>query len=181
MNETQTSWTKARQHFFDEWALMTFYERFEQVVALILANVIAVVVVMSLFQLIRALVVLLASEAFDLLDHAVFQNLFGMIMTLLIAMEFKHSIIRVALRRDSIIQVKTVVLIALIALARKFVILDTATTEAAQIAALAVALLALGGVYWLLCERDDRRVGRAAERGPIETSFATEEKNRHEL
>ncbi|OOO01939.1 MAG: hypothetical protein USCGTAYLOR_01839 [Chromatiales bacterium USCg_Taylor] len=27
---------------------------------------------------------------------------------------------------------------------------------------------------------DDRRVGRAAERGPIETSFATEEKNRHE-
>ncbi len=102
-------------------------------------------------------------------------------MTLLIAMEFKHSIIRVALRRDRIIQVKTVVLIALIALSRKFVILDTATTEAAQIAALAVALLALGGVYWLLCERDDRRVGRAAERGPIETSFATEEKNRHEL
>lgn len=48
-----------------------------------------------------------------------------MIMTLLIAMEFKHSIVRVALRRDSIIQVKTVVLIALIALSRKFVILDS--------------------------------------------------------
>jgi hypothetical protein len=47
-----------------------------------------------------------------------------MIMTLLIAMEFKHSIVRVALRRDSIIQVKTVILIGLIALARKFVILD---------------------------------------------------------
>jgi hypothetical protein len=46
-----------------------------------------------------------------------------MIMTLLIAMEFKHSIVRVALRRD-IIQVKTVVLIAVIALSRKFVILD---------------------------------------------------------
>ena len=39
-------------------------------------------------------------------------------------MEFKHSIVRVALRRDSIIQVKTVILIGLIALARKFVILD---------------------------------------------------------
>lgn len=49
--------------------------------------------------------------------------MFGMIMTLLIAMEFKHSIVRVALRRDSIIQVKTVILIGLIALARKFVIL----------------------------------------------------------
>ncbi|VTN31772.1 Predicted membrane protein [Klebsiella pneumoniae] len=48
-------------------------------------------------------------------------------MTLLIAMEFKHSIVRVALRRDSIIQVKTVILIGLIALARKFVILDPET------------------------------------------------------
>jgi len=69
-------------------------------------------------------------------------------------MEFKHSILRVALRRDSIIQVKTVVLIALIAVSRKFLILDTATTEATKIAALAAALLALGGVYWVLRERD---------------------------
>lgn len=38
----------------------------------------------------------------------VFQSVFGMIMTLLIAMEFKHSIVRVAQRRDSIIRVKTV-------------------------------------------------------------------------
>ncbi len=48
------------------------------------------------------------------------------------------------------------VLIALIAVSRKFVILDTATTEATKIAALAVALLALGGVYWVLRERDER-------------------------
>jgi uncharacterized membrane protein (DUF373 family) len=79
-----------------------------------------------------------------------------MIMTLLIAMEFKHSIVRVALRRSSIIQVKTVVLIALIALSRKFVILDSSVTAASTIAALAGATLVLGLVYWLLRERDDR-------------------------
>jgi uncharacterized membrane protein (DUF373 family) len=94
--------------------------------------------------------------ALDPLDHEVFQTLFGMIMTLLIAMEFKHSIIRVALRRESIIQVKTVILIALLALSRKFVILDTSSTGAATIAALAAATLVLGIVYWLLRERDDR-------------------------
>jgi uncharacterized membrane protein (DUF373 family) len=186
MNDTQKSWANARQRFFDEWAVMTFYERFQEVVALILANVIAVIVVISLFQLIRAVVVLLAGDAFRLLDHAVFQNLFGMIMTLLIAMEFKHSIIRVALRQDSIIQVKTVVLIALIALSRKFVILDAATTEATKIFALAVALLALGGVYWLLRERDDALVEQPAKLGPTEetraqqNSFMTKGKNRHE-
>ena len=40
-----------------------------------------------------------AARGEDPLDHGVFQALFGAMMTLLIAMEFKHSIIRVALRR----------------------------------------------------------------------------------
>lgn len=79
-----------------------------------------------------------------------------MVMTLLIAMEFKHSIVRVAMRHGSIVQVKTVVLIALLALSRKFVILDTAATGPAQVGALAFATLVLGIVYWLLRERDDR-------------------------
>jgi uncharacterized membrane protein (DUF373 family) len=49
-----------------------------------------------------------------------------------------------------------VVLIALIALSRKFVILDSSATAASTIAALAGATLVLGVVYWLLRERDDR-------------------------
>jgi uncharacterized membrane protein (DUF373 family) len=145
---------------FDEtrryWSIMTFYERFEQIVAFVLSLVIAVVIVIALLQLILKVLPLLIGGALDPLDHRVFQALFGMIMTLLIAMEFKHSIIRVALRRESIIQVKTVVLVALLALSRKFVILDVVATGAATIAALAGATLVLGIVYWLLRERDDR-------------------------
>ena len=109
----------------DQLAIMSFYERFEQVVALVLSAVIAVIIMVSLFQLISIVFTLLVLDAFNPLDHKVFQSVFGMIMTLLIAMEFKHSIVRVALRRDSIIQVKTVVLIAVIALSRKFVILNS--------------------------------------------------------
>ena len=141
--------------FRDQWAVMSFYERFEQVVVLVLSAVIAVIIVVSLIQLISIVFSLLIIEAFNPLDHKVFQSVFGMIMTLLIAMEFKHSIVRVALRRDSIIQVKTVILIALIALARKFVILDPEASPG-KVAALAGATLALGITYWLLRERDDR-------------------------
>ncbi len=136
----------------DQLAIMSFYERFEQVVALVLS---AVIIMVSLFQLISIVFTLLVLDAFNPLDHKVFQSVFGMIMTLLIAMEFKHSIVRVALRRDSIIQVKTVVLIALIALSRKFVILDSDASPA-KIAALASATLALGATYWLLRKRGDR-------------------------
>lgn len=149
----------------DQWAIMSFYERFEQVIALVLSAVIAVIIVVSLLQLTSIVFTLLILDAFNPLDHKIFQSVFGMIMTLLIAMEFKHSIVRVALRRDSIIQVKTVILIGLIALARKFVVLDPDTSPA-KIAALAGATLALGITYWLLRDRDDR----AAETSGHESS-----------
>ncbi|PPE67088.1 heat resistance protein PsiE-GI [Caldimonas caldifontis] len=148
----------------DQWAIMSFYERFEWVIALVLSAVIAVIIVVSLLQLISIVFTLLVLDAFNPLDHKVFQSVFGMIMTLLIAMEFKHSIVRVALRRDSIVQVKTVILIGLIALARKFVVLDPDTSPA-KIAALAGATLALGATYWLMRERDDR-VAETSEHDP---------------
>ena len=138
------------------WPLMTAYERFEHLVAFALSLIVAMVIALALVQLFVRVVPLLVTGALDPLDHEVFQGLFGMVMTLLIALEFKHSIIRVAVRRQSVVQVKTVVLIALLALSRKFIILDARSTEAAMIAALAGATLVLGIVYWLLRERDDR-------------------------
>ncbi len=140
----------------NDWLFMSYYERFEQVVALILSAVISVIILISLFQLILTVFDLLIIDAFNPLEYQIFQTVFGMIMTLLIAMEFKHSIVKVALREDNIIQVKTVVLIALIALSRKFVILDPDRSPPAEIAALAGAVVAMGIVYWLLRERDDR-------------------------
>ena len=98
------------------------------------------------------------------LEHKVFQSIFGEIMTLLIAMEFNHTIHLVAMRKQNIIQVKTVLLIALLALSRKVIIMDLHDLSASQIEALGVIILALGIVYWLLRERDDR-LKKAAKRG----------------
>ena len=165
---------KSMVHEFAEtrrrWSLMTMYERFEQIVALALAFLIATMVAIALLQLFLKIFPLLLGGALDPLNYEVFQGLFGAIMTLLIALEFKHSIIQVALRRESIIQVKTVVLIALLALSRKLIILDAAQTDAATIAAIAGSTLALGIVYWLLRERDDRLDGGNTKRDVMETS-----------
>lgn len=70
----------------------------------------------------------------------VFASLWQLVMTLLIAMEVKHSILRVMLRRDHIVQAKTVILVAMLAIARKFILLDAATAPA-HIAALSAALV----------------------------------------
>ena len=146
-----------------QWDMLNFYERFEQLVAHALSVTISIIIIVSFWQLIRAVISLLVSDALNLLDHAVFQTIFGMIMTLLIAMEFKHSITRVMAGRDHIVQVKTVLLVALLAVARKFIILDPAIGPA-QIAALAFALVALGVVYWLMRQRDD----------PVDATVATQ-------
>ena len=139
-----------------QWRLMTVYERFEQVVAITLSGLIALVIVISLIQLIRLVFTMLVMDALNPLDHKVFQLVFGATMTLLIAMEFKHSIVKVALRKESIIQVKTVILIAILALARKFIILEP-DVDPAKVAVLAGTVLALGLTYWLMRERDDRK------------------------
>lgn len=140
------------------WGVMSFYERFEHIVGLILSAVISVIIVVALWRLISEVFTLLVLGILNPVDDRVFQLVFGMIMTLLIAMEFKHSILKVLERQEHIIRVKTVILIARLALARKFIILDLAATDATKLAALSFAVLALGAVHWLLCDRVDRVV-----------------------
>ncbi|MCK8787868.1 phosphate-starvation-inducible PsiE family protein [Roseomonas sp. NAR14] len=138
------------------WPGLGFYERFEQVICFVLTLVIAGVVVAALGVLLVRVAGLLLLGVVDPAEPAVFQVIFGMILTVLIALEFNHTLLGVLERRHSIIQVRTVVLIALLAIARKFVILDLAETEAVKLLGLAAAALALGGVYWLVREQDRR-------------------------
>lgn len=67
-----------------------------------------------------------------------------MIFTVIIALEFKRSLLVVGERRHGIIQVRTVLLIALLAVVRKLMIIDLSEAEAQQVFALAAAILALG-------------------------------------
>ena len=138
-----------------EWMLLTFYERFEQVVILILTGLIAIVVVFAVWNLaLKIFHAVIAPQTFDPTEYSVFQAVFGAIFTVIIALEFKRSLLVVAHRQESIVQVRTVILIALLAIVRKLMILDLASTESSQLFALAAAILALGAVYWLVRDQD---------------------------
>jgi len=126
-------------------------------VILILTGLIAIIVALAVWNLtLKILAGVIASRDFDPTDYAVFQALFGMIFTVIIALEFKRSLLVVAERRSSIVQVRTVVLIALLAIVRKLLILDMSATDALHLFALAAAVLALGCVYWLVRDQDSR-------------------------
>jgi len=138
-----------------EWMLLTFYERFEQLVILILTGLIAIVIVFAVWNLgLKIFHAVLSPQDFDPTDYSVFQAIFGAIFTVIIALAFKRSLLVVAQRQESIVQVRTVILIALLAIVRKVIILDLASTEALQLFALAAAILALGAVYWLVRDQD---------------------------
>jgi uncharacterized membrane protein (DUF373 family) len=151
--------TARRKDFALVWPTLSIYERFEYVVAFVITALIAVIVLLATFDLGREVVVLVWHGSLDPLDQRMFQVLFGQIMTILIALEFKHSIIKAAAHRSNVIQVRTVLLIALLAITRKFIILDVGAYPATIMLALAASVVALGITYWLVRDRQDRSSG----------------------
>ncbi len=143
-------------NFSEEWKLLSFYERFEKIICLILSFFVALIIICATYKLGYHIFSLLLERGIDPLEHKSFKALFGMIMIVLIALEFKHSIVKVIVDQESIVQVKTVLLIAILAISRKMIILDLKATPPIAIFSLAAVLLALGVVYWLMRERDDR-------------------------
>ena len=139
-----------------QWPTLTLFQRFESSVALVLTVLISLVVLVALYRLTASVVSGLVLGILDPLDPAVFQLIFGEILTLLIALEFNHSLQLVVAREQSIIQTKVVLLIGLLALTRKFIALDLKEVEPGLLFGLAAMAFALGSVYWLMRERDDR-------------------------
>ena len=143
----------------DRWGFMTFYEKFEHAVILLLTGLIALIIVLAVWHLTLKVAYSIIYANLDPSDYEVFQALFGMIFTVIIALEFKRSLLIIAERKHHIVQVRTVILIALLATVRKLMILDMTSTSAMQLFGLAAMILALGGVYWLVRDQDrqDRR------------------------
>jgi uncharacterized membrane protein (DUF373 family) len=153
LKQLSRNWVDIRR----DWPLLTLNQRLEAAVALLLTLVIDLVILIALYRLIVSVVDTLMLRTLNPLDHAVFQRVFGEIMTLLIALEFNHTMQYVITRERGIIQGKIVILIAQLALARKVIVTDPYEVPPTSVAALAALALALGATYWLM--RDDRGGG----------------------
>ena len=150
MTDTILTLTSEMSDLRSKWKTLSLYERFEQTVVSLLTLVIALIIALATWQLLLHAIRLVESHMVDPADSQVFQGLFGMVLTVLIALEFKHTLLVVKHHRRAIVQVRAVVLIALLALVRRFIILDLYQTTPSVVAALAGSALALGVVFWLV-------------------------------
>jgi uncharacterized membrane protein (DUF373 family) len=140
-----------------QFKLLSLYQRFEHIVIMILTALIAIIVVVAVWNLTLKIVFgLILPGNLDPSDYAIFQAVFGMIFTVII-----KSLLVIAERRENVVQIRSVVMIALLAICRKVIILDVKEADALQIFALAAAILALGVLYRLIRDSDRRLVNTA--------------------
>lgn len=159
-------------HFIKLFRGLTFYERFEQAIILTLIALIMLVTAIATIHLIGAVWHLVVDVGIDPINQTIFQAIFGAIFTVIIALEFKHSLLVVLAQHENVIRVRTIVLIALLAIARKFILLDLHDVTAVELFALSAAVLALGIVYWLVREQDARVARDTREQTPLEDNSA---------
>ena len=138
------------------WKKLSVYQKFEHAVIFILSALIAILVVLAVWTLLLKIFASVRASNFDPTDYSAFQVVFGMIFTVIIALEFERSLLVIAERDRGVVQVRTVILIALLAIVRKLMIMDMSTADTQQLFALGAAVLALGGVYWLLRDQNQR-------------------------
>ena len=142
-----------------DWKDLPSYDRFEQIVTRIIMAFVSLVIVYSLG--------LVAIELFndlrtgtDFLEKELLQDTFGSILTVLILLEFNHSIALALTKRSGVLQVRIVILIAVLVIMRKLILLDYKTATLEQLAGFGAVALALGGVYWLIGNGEHRHSGK---------------------
>jgi uncharacterized membrane protein (DUF373 family) len=134
----------------------TPYEWFEQTILGIIVLIMSLVIIYSLALAAITLADDLVS-GIGSMETSALKDTFGLILTVIILVEFNHSIVLAIRQRSGAIQVRIVVLITIIVLARKLVLLDYATASMETLLGLGGLALSLGGLYWLISDGEQRR------------------------
>ena len=125
-----------------------FLDRIESLVAKLLAIAMVVVLIFTVFDLGVFLCVALFLPPENRSEKIFIIEVFGLFLNVLIALELMENI--TAYLRKHVVQVELVFITALIAAARKIIILDLAKVSGQQLLGLGFAILALSISYWLI-------------------------------
>lgn len=120
---------------------------FEHVIILMVIIMMMATIIISTFELGAIIVGELFKPPKFLLNITNLLEVFGFFFMILIGLELLHTI-KTYLTEDDL-HVEVVILVAIIAVARKVIILDFGTLNPISLIGMATLILALGGAYYL--------------------------------
>lgn len=139
---------------------MQHLKAIEKAIISVLVVLMVIVLVLAVYELGWLLVSDILSPPFLLLDISELLELFGFFLLVLIGIELLETIKTYFAER--VVHVEVVADVALIAIARKVVILDVKDYEPLQLVGIALIIAALAGTHWVI----KRARPRSPERNP---------------
>jgi uncharacterized membrane protein (DUF373 family) len=134
------------------WKDMAPYEIFEQITSRLVMLFVSMIIVYSL--------IILAIELYEqfglgvaFIESESLRDVFGSILTILILIEFNHSIVVAISKKSGILQARPIVLITILVIARKVILLDFNTATFEKMLAISAMAIAFGLLYWLMTDR----------------------------
>ena len=147
---------------WENWRRFADYAQFER---LALGCVLVILSVISVYAMVALVIKLTGDftlgEAF--LEKAALQDTFGAILTILIVLEFNHSVYAALTHKTGAIQVRTVILLTVLVIARKLMLQDFNAMTMQTFLGFGALLLALGVIYWLISNADRTYAAAEAE------------------
>ncbi len=134
--------------------MLEYLNRYEKIVYYVLSILLAFVIFFAVLELIWLIVQGLFNETGLRLDNYEILNLFGFFLLILIGIELLDTIKAYITKHE--IHVEVIVLLAIIAVARKIILLDPLATAGSQVVSdialmgLGVIVIALAGAYYLI-------------------------------
>ncbi len=135
--------------FKEHWANSNPFQKFEISIGLILCVFLAVIIILTLVRLSYSTLIV-AYDPPSASNAQSTQVIFGIIVTILLALELVRAILHNIKNHSVIIHTNEMILIGIIALVRKLIIIDHNQVATFTLLGLAASIAALAGSYWVL-------------------------------
>lgn len=132
---------------------LSYLDKFQKFIIVILAILTGVVVLLATLELVYLIALDLLSPPIVLLDSKELLDIFGYFLLILIGIELLETFSIYI--RERAINVQVVLLVAMIALARKVIILDAEEIQSLTLFAIGFVILALAAGYYMVKKSQD--------------------------
>ena len=154
--------------------MLDLINRFERIVYMLLIALLVIVLVFALGEMFWYLWISVSDAPMGLLTNHELTGVLGTFLLVLIAVELLDTM--KAYIEENVIHVEIVVLLAIIAIARKVILLDPAETDGIELIGIGIIIIGLAASYYLL-RKAGFTLGTPKTKEPAEKEAAVPEKS----